>query len=97
MKVKAKLNGEITEVKILAESPMAGKEEAEKKKIPEEYITHMTAKVNGAVVWEASTGPFLSKDPYFKFLFKGAKAGDKIVVDWVNNKGATKVVEETIK
>lgn len=97
MKVKAKLSGDITEVKILAESPMVGKEEAEKKKVAEEYITHMTAKLNGVVIWEASTGPFLSKDPYFKFAFKGAKVGDKITVDWINNKGKTLVAEETIK
>jgi sulfur-oxidizing protein SoxZ len=89
MKIKAKLKGDVTEVKILAASPMAGKEEAEKKKIDVEFITHITAKLNGKVVWEASTGPFLSKDPYFKFEITGAKAGDEIAVDWIDNKGKT--------
>ena len=77
MKVKAKLKkGKVT-VKILAKSPMAGKEEAAKKKIKVEFITHMTATVNGTLVWEASTGPFLSKDPYMQFAFDAAKAGVK--------------------
>ncbi len=97
MKIKAKLKDDVTEIKLLLESPMAGKEEAATKKIEESYITHITAKVGGAVVWEASTGPFLSKDPYFMFKFKGAKAGDKIVIETVDNKGKTDKAEEAIK
>ena len=101
MKVKAKLKKGNVSVKVLAKSPMAGKEEAEKKKIKVEFITHMTAKVNGKVVWEASTGPFLSKNPYMQFLFNaekaGAKKGDKVEVDWVDNTGKTKKGGKKIK
>lgn len=97
MKIKAKLKDNVTEVKLLLTSPMVGKEEAELKKVPVSYITHVTAKVGGAVVWEASTGPFLSKDPYFMFNFKGAKAGDKLVVETIDDKGATEKDEEEIK
>lgn len=97
MKVKAKLKKGVVEVKVLAKSPMVGKEEAEKKKVAVEFITHITAKVNGAVVWEASTGPFLSKNPYFKFAFKGANVGDEVVVDWVDNTGKTATGKKKIK
>ena len=86
MKLKAKEKKGVVEVKMLFKSPMAGKEEAAKKKIDVEFITHITAKANGKVVWEASTGPFLSKNPYFKFEYKGSK-GDEIVVETVDNKG----------
>lgn len=77
MKVKAKLKKGNVSVKVLAKSPMAGKEEAAKKKIEVEFITHMTATVNGKKVWEASTGPFLSKNPYMQFVFNAAAAGAK--------------------
>jgi sulfur-oxidizing protein SoxZ len=97
MKLKAKLKDGVAEIKVLAEHPMVGKEEAELKKVERKYITHITAKVGGKVVFEASTGPFLSKDPYFKFDVKGVKAGDKIVVDWVDTAGATKTAEAEIK
>ena len=101
MKVKAKLKKGNVEVKVLAKSPMAGKEEAQKKKIAVEFITHMTAKANGKVVWEASTGPFLSKDPYMQFVFDaakaGVKAGDKVDVDWVDNNGKTAKKSQKIK
>ena len=80
---------------------MAGKEEAEKKKIKVEFITHMTAKVNGKIVWEASTGPFLSKNPYMQFTFNaekaGAKKGDKVEVDWVDSNGKTAKKSKAIK
>ena len=101
MKVKAKLKKGNVSVKVLAKSPMAGKEEAAKKKIDVEFITHMTAKVNGALVWEASTGPFLSKNPYMQFAFNaeaaGAKKGDKLDVDWIDNKGKTAKKSQKIK
>lgn len=97
MKIKAKTKDNVTEVKILLSNPMVGKEEAALKKIDVSYITHITAKVGGKVVWEASTGPFLSKDPYFMFNFKGAKAGDEIVIDTIDDKGKTETDKEVIK
>ena len=97
MKLKAKLNGDTAEIKVMAEHPQVGREEAETKKTERNYIKHLTAKVGGKVVFEASMGPFLSKDPYFKFDVKGVKAGDKIVVDWVDVKGGTKTAEAEIK
>ncbi len=97
MKIKAKIKGDVTEVKLLLSNPMIGKEEAETKKVPVSYLTHVTAKVGGKVVWEASTGPFLSKDPYLMFQFKGAKAGDEIVVETIDDKGATETDKDVIK
>jgi len=101
MKVKAKLKKGNVSVKVLAKSPMAGKEEAAKKKIKVEFITHMTATVNGKMVWEASTGPFLSKNPYMQFVFNaekaGAKKGDKVEVNWVDSNGKTKKAAKKIK
>lgn len=97
MKIKAKEKKGVVEVKILLDSPMIGKEEAETKKAEIDYLTHVTAKVNGAVVWEASTGPFLSKNPYFMFNFNGGKKGDVIVIETVDHKGATDSDKEEIK
>jgi sulfur-oxidizing protein SoxZ len=97
MKIKAKIKKDVAEVKILLSSPMVGKEEAELKKVEVSYLTHVTAKVGGKVVWEASTGPFLSKDPYFMFNFKGAKAGDELVIETVDNKGKTESGKAAIK
>ena len=41
----------------------------------------------GKTVFTALWGPAVSKNPYVKFAFKGAKKGDDIKVSWVDNKG----------
>jgi sulfur-oxidizing protein SoxZ len=35
----------------------------------------------------AQWGTAVSKNPYLQFVVKGAKAGDKITNQWVDNKG----------
>ena len=97
MKVKAKLKGDTVRVKAMFKNPMAGREEAEKKKIKVEFITHIVAKYNGKVVYEVSTGPFISKNPLFKFEFKGAKKGDKLLVTTTDNNGKTESKKAKIK
>ncbi|MFA7069507.1 MAG: thiosulfate oxidation carrier complex protein SoxZ [Sulfurimonas sp.] len=96
MKLKAKLKGNVAEVKILASHPQMGREEAETKKAEKNYITHVTAKIGDRVVFEASTGPFLSKDPFFVFNTE-AKSGDEIVIEYVDLKGATKNASVKLK
>jgi len=44
-----------------------------------------------------STSQFLSKNPIFKFKFKGAKKGDKVEITWVDLKGNTKTDSKKIK
>jgi len=87
MKVKAKLKKDTVKVKAMFTSVMAGREEAEKKKIKPEFITHIIATVGGKMVYEVSTSPFVSKNPLFKFQFKGAAKGDKMEVVTTDNNG----------
>jgi sulfur-oxidizing protein SoxZ len=44
-----------------------------------------------------STSQFLSKNPIIKFTFKGAVAGDKLVMTWVDLSGATETSDSVIK
>jgi len=100
MKIKSKLKGDIVETKVLASHEMMTYDVAEKKTGNREnanFITHITASVNGKVVYEASTSQFLSKNPIFKFSFKGAQAGDTLNVVWVDRKGNKEEDKEVIK
>ena len=54
------------------------------------------ATCNGKTVLTADWGPAVSKNPFLAFRFKGAKAGDKISVTWVDTNGATRTDEATI-
>ena len=97
MKVKAKLKGDVVKVKVMFKNPMAGPEEAEKKKIKPEFISQVTAKHGGKVVYEVTTGGFISKNPLFKFEFKGGAKGDELEVTTIDNNGKTESKKAKIK
>lgn len=100
MKIKAKLKGDIVSVKALAKHDMTTYNQAEKKtgdRNNANFITHISATVNGKLVFEVSTSQFLSKNPIFKFKFKGAIAGDTISMTWTDKKGTTKTNTAKIK
>jgi len=100
MKIKAKLKGDIVKVKALAKHEMSTYNQAEKKtgdRNNANFITHISATVNGKVIFDASTSQFLSKNPIFKFQFKGGAKGDKIEMTWVDKKGNTKTDSSKIK
>ncbi len=100
MKIKSKIKGDIVETKVMASHEMMTYDVAEKKTGSRDnanFITHITASVNGKVVYEASTSQFLSKNPIFKFSFKGAKSGDTLSVNWIDLKGKKEDATEVIK
>ena len=100
MKIKAKIKGNIVKVKAIAKHDMTTYDQAAKKTGDREnanFITRITASVNGRLVYEVSTSQFLSKNPIFKFKFKGAAKGDKIEVTWTDRKGNTKTDTTKIK
>ena len=99
MKIKAKTKGDIVSVKALAKHDMTTYNQAEKKtgdRNNANFITHISATVNGKTVFDASTSQFLSKNPIFKFKFKG-KSGDEIIMTWVDKKGNTQTDKSKIK
>jgi sulfur-oxidizing protein SoxZ len=44
----------------------------------------------------AQWGTAVSKNPYMQFSFKGGKAGDKIAVTWVDNRGDKRTDEAVV-
>ncbi len=95
MRVKAKEKDGIVKVKMLFKHDMLTYNQAKKKGKEANFITHVTAKANGKVVFDLSSSQFFSKNPLIKFKFKGAKKGDKLEVSWVDLKGNTK--SKTVK
>lgn len=97
-KIKAKIdkNG-VCEVKALATHEMLSYQEAERAKKEANFITYLVAKIGDRVVYEVSSSQFLSKDPYFKFSFTGAKVGDELVMTWQDLKGNSDTSSEKIK
>ena len=64
--------------------------------VPAHYIQSITVDVGGKRVLQGQTGPAVSRNPVFGFKVKGAKAGDKVVITWTDNKGDKRTDEATI-
>jgi sulfur-oxidizing protein SoxZ len=65
--------------------------------IPAHFIQSVVATHDGRQVFRAEWGPAVSKNPYLQFQFGGAKAGDKVQITWVDNKGETRTDEVVIR
>lgn len=99
MKIRATMQGDVADVKVLMNHIMeTGQRKDPKtgKLIPAHFIQQVTATVNGKVVLDSQWSQAISKNPFLGFKVKGAKAGDKVAVSWVDNKGDKNSVEATI-
>ncbi len=99
MKIRASMNGDSADVKCLMSHPMdTGFVKSAKTGglIPAHHITNVTATINGKVVLDAEWGGGVSKNPYLAFRVKGAKAGEKVMINWVDNTGDKNSAEATI-
>lgn len=100
MKIKAKLKGDVCEVKMQIPHDMMTYDQAEKKtgnRDDANFVTYVTGNVNGKVVFEMSSSQFLSKNPIIKYTFKGAKSGDELSMTWIDRKGNTETDSTKIK
>jgi sulfur-oxidizing protein SoxZ len=72
------------------------RKDAAGKTIPAWYIQEVSAQLNGKTVLTAEWGTSVAKNPFLQFNVKGAKAGDKIAVTWVDNKGERRTDEVVV-
>jgi sulfur-oxidizing protein SoxZ len=90
IKLKTKLSGDVAQIKSLILHPMetgSRKDPDSGHIIPAHHITQLIFTNNGKQVMVANFSTAVSKNPYFGFSFKGAKAGDTLHVSWVDNIG----------
>ena len=100
IKIRAKVKGDTCTVKALIKHNMDTglvKDKKTGKVIPAHFIQEVNCDHNGQNVLNALWGGAVSKNPYLSFQFTGAKAGDKISLSWVDNKGESDSAETTIK
>lgn len=87
MRIRAKLNGDEVEAKILVQHDMETglRKAADGTKIPAHFIKTLIVKYEDKVVLESVMGIAVSKDPFLSFTFKGGAKGGKLSVTWVDN------------
>ena len=98
MRIRAQVTGDKATVRVLMSHEMESgqRKDAAGKVVPAWHITDVTATHNGKTVLTAEWGPAVSKNPFLQFVVKGAKAGDKIAVNWKDTKGETRSDEATV-
>lgn len=98
MKIRASVKDGVTKVKVLMQHEMETglRKDADGKLVPAWYITEVKAQHNGKTVLESQFGTAISKNPYLVFRFKGGAPGEKVSVNWVDNKGDTRTDEAEI-
>jgi sulfur-oxidizing protein SoxZ len=98
MRVRAALKGDIGDIRVLMNHPMetGQRKDASGKVVPLHFIQNVEVKVNGKVVIEGQVSQAVSRNPVFSFRVKGVKAGDKVEVSWLDNKGVTNRTETAL-
>jgi len=98
MRIRAQAAGDKTTVRALMAHEMetGQRKDSAGKTIPAWYIQEVVAQHNGKTVLTTQWGPSISKNPLLQFVVKGAKAGDKISISWVDNRGEKRSDEAVV-
>jgi sulfur-oxidizing protein SoxZ len=98
MKIRAQMKGDVAEVRVLMSHPMetGQRKDGDGKTIPAHFIQTLSIALNGKIVVDGQLNTSVSRNPVFGFKVKGAKAGDKVTVSWIDNKGDKRTDEAAI-
>lgn len=98
MRIRATLQGDTADVRILMRHPMetGTRKNGKGEIVPIHFIQSVIVTHNGKTVLDAQWSQAVSRDPFLGLRVKGAKAGDKITVTWTDNKGDKRTDEATV-
>ncbi len=89
MKIRATLKGDLVEVRVLMVHPMetGQRKDSGGNLVPGHFIQEMSVRVNGRTLIEGQISQAVSRNPVFSFRLKGVKAGDRLEIAWLDNRG----------
>ena len=98
MKIRAALQGDTADVRILMMHPMETglRRDSRGDLVPLHFIQSVVVTHNGRTVLDAQWSQAVSRNPFLGLRVKGARAGDRISVTWVDNKGDKRTDEATV-
>lgn len=98
MKIKARLMGDTAEIRVLVNHPMENgqRKDAAGNPIPKHFIRQLTVSVGERVVVDSTFGTAVSRNPLFAFKVTGARAGERVIVSWKDNRGGSRTDEAVI-
>ncbi len=89
IKIRAQVQGEITDIRILMQHPMETGQRKDEKgdAVPVNFIQTFSVLHNGKLLIDGQLNTAISKNPLFAFKARGIKAGDKLTVAWNDSAG----------
>jgi sulfur-oxidizing protein SoxZ len=98
MKIRALLKGDTVDLRVLMLHPMeTGQRKNSKGEIvPLHFIQSVVITHNGRTVLDAQWSQAVARNPFLGLRITGAKAGDRINVTWVDNRGDKRTDEATV-
>ncbi|AKH19040.1 thiosulfate oxidation carrier complex protein SoxZ [Sedimenticola thiotaurini] len=95
IKVRTKMQDDSAVIRLLIKHPMSVQRVDKKtgEKIPAHFINKVKIDRNGESLINADWGQGVSKNPYLSFTLTGVQKGDRLMVSWHDNKGATDSTE----
>jgi len=98
MKIRATLQGDVADVRVLMLHPMetGQRRDAKGELVPLHFIQSVVVTHNGKTVLDAQWSQAVSRNPFLGLRVKGAKAGDRISVTWVDNQSDKRTDEAVV-
>ncbi len=97
MKIRATLQGDTAELRVLIKHPMeTGTRKAAGGIVPAHFIQSLVVQYNGKTVFDAQWSQSVSRDPLLGLRVRGARAGDRISITWVDNRGDRRTDEALV-
>lgn len=96
IRAQAQAGGALVRVLMSHEMETGLRKDAGGNLVPAWHITDVTVTLDGQTVLSAQWGTAISKNPFTEFFVKGARAGDKIAITWVDNRNDRRTDEVTI-
>lgn len=98
IRIRAQIQGEITDIRILMQHPMETGQRRDDKgqSLPLHFIQTFSVSHNGKPMIDGQLNTSISKNPLFAFKARGINAGDKLTVNWQDNTGDKRQDEITV-
>jgi sulfur-oxidizing protein SoxZ len=98
MRIRARAEGDVVEVKILISHVMETgfRKDREGGLVPAHFIQLVTVTHQGRTVLSAQWGPGVSANPFLSFKFQGGRKGETLTVGWIDSLGDSRSDEAVI-
>ena len=97
-RITARMRQDHADIRALVIHPMetGNRRDAKSQPVPLHFIQRVQITHNGTVVLDAQWSQAIARDPFVGIRVRGAKAGDKVALAWVDNRGVRDSVEAVV-